>query len=78
MQVLWYYFHLKFQYISNGQKLILSKDEMRKEGIKSPDRSDALMMGVFFAERTFETNKMPQYGKMDADLLHPAYAEGMA
>lgn len=69
---------IKFKYRSNGQKLILSKDEMRKEGIKSPDRSDALMMGVFFAERTFETNKMPQYGKMDADLLHPAYAEGMA
>lgn len=62
---------IKFKYRSNGQKQILSKDEMRKEGLKSPDRADALMMGAFFAERTFERSKMPQYGAKHDDLLSP-------
>lgn len=69
---------IKFKFRSNGQKLILSKDDMRKEGFKSPDRADALMMAVFFAERTFEVERMPAYGDtsfdpLRNDALHPAF-----
>ena len=38
---------IRFKYKSNGERLILSKDEMRKQGIHSPDRADSLMMAVF-------------------------------
>ena len=38
---------IRFKYKSNGERLILSKDDMRKEGIHSPDRADSLMMAVF-------------------------------
>ena len=38
---------IKFKYrIGGGQKKILSKDEMRKEGLKSPDYADSLMMAM--------------------------------
>ena len=30
-----------------GRKVIMSKDEMRKEGLNSPDRCDALVMAVY-------------------------------
>lgn len=35
---------LKYKFKSNGQKVLESKDEAKKRGIKSPDRADALMM----------------------------------
>lgn len=38
---------IRFKYKSNGERLIMSKDEMRKQGIHSPDRADSLMMSVF-------------------------------
>jgi hypothetical protein len=41
---------IKFKYRSNEQKMIVSKDDMRKEGIKSPDRADALMMALYFKD----------------------------
>lgn len=44
---------MKFKYKSNGQKTIVSKDEMRKEGLKSPDKADALMMAIYHCQRTF-------------------------
>ena len=69
---------IQFKYRSDDKKQIISKDEMRKDGLKSPDRADALMMAVFFAERTFEVSRMPAYGNTSADLLHPEYAEGVA
>lgn len=37
---------IKFKYKLNGIKTILSKDEMRKQGFKSPDYADALMMAM--------------------------------
>ncbi|MFH1281802.1 MAG: phage terminase large subunit [Candidatus Omnitrophota bacterium] len=43
---------IRYKYMSKGQKMIISKDEMRKEGIKSPDEADALMMAVSVTERT--------------------------
>lgn len=70
---------IQFTHRSNGQKIIFSKEEMRKKDIKSPDRADALMMAVFYAEKAFEVNKMPAYGAPAGDLmahdaLHPEHA----
>jgi hypothetical protein len=42
---------IRFKYKSNGERLIMSKDEMRKQGIHSPDRADSLMMAVFCIKR---------------------------
>ena len=36
---------IRFKY-KKGKRCIVSKDEMRKEGIKSPNKADALMMAV--------------------------------
>jgi len=41
---------IKYKYKSNGEKMIVSKDEMRKEGIKSPDRCDALAMALYYKD----------------------------
>lgn len=37
---------IRYKYTSKGQKAIIPKDEMRKDGIKSPDMADALMMAI--------------------------------
>ena len=66
---------IKFQYKSNGQLAILSKDIMRKEGIKSPDRADALMMAVSQIDNCLsrkyedENNSLPRYGTSDDSFL---------
>jgi len=38
---------LMFTHKSNGQKILLSKEQMRTKGFKSPDPADALMMALF-------------------------------
>lgn len=51
---------IRYKFMRNEQKMIVSKDDMRKEGIKSPDRADALMMALYFKESVFSprtTNK---------------------
>lgn len=45
---------LRFKYKSDGSKYVLSKDDMRKEGLKSPDRADALMMAIYYTDRVFQ------------------------
>lgn len=52
---------IRFKYKSNGERLILSKDDMRKEGIHSPDRADSLMMAVFCIKRFLNDNVV--YGR---------------
>ena len=44
---------LRYKYKSNGKKAIISKDEMRKDNFKSPDRADALMMALYYTDRVF-------------------------
>ena len=44
---------IRYKFKSNGEKAIISKDEMRKKGIRSPDRADALMMAVYFSDKVF-------------------------
>jgi phage terminase large subunit len=44
----------KFRYMGNGKRIVVSKDEMRKDGLKSPDRADALMMAIFYCDVMFK------------------------
>jgi hypothetical protein len=39
---------IRYKYKSDGKKTILGKDEMRKEGLKSPDCVESLMMALFY------------------------------
>ena len=51
---------IRYDYKSDGSRLIMSKEKMRKEGIKSPDRADSLMMAIYAVEnlktRSFSSN----------------------
>lgn len=44
---------IKYKFKSDSKKAIVSKDEMRKDGLKSPDRADALMMALYYTDRIF-------------------------
>ncbi len=44
---------LRYKYNSNNIKSIITKDEMRKDNLKSPDRADALMMSLYYTDRIF-------------------------
>ena len=63
---------IRYKYMSNGKKAIVGKDEMRKDGLKSPDRADALAMCVYYKdntlnERDYEDKTMPQeYAMVEA------------
>jgi hypothetical protein len=54
---------IRFKYNSSGQKLIVSKDEMRKEGLKSPDRADALMYACYFKDQFNDITRNSGYIK---------------
>ena len=65
---------IKFKYKSDGKRIMVSKDEMRKEGLRSPDRADALCMAIYYSQMVFEDRfSLPKYGDVSADLLHPEY-----
>ena len=49
---------IKFEY-RKGKRAIVSKDKMRKDGIKSPDRTDALMMAVWGAGKSLNKAQPP-------------------
>jgi len=51
---------IRYKYTSKGQKMIISKDDMRKNGIKSPDIADALMMAVSIVGRSEVREFTPQ------------------
>lgn len=50
---------IRYDYKSDGTRLIMSKEKMRKEGLHSPDRADSLMMAVFAIETCLKDNKKP-------------------
>lgn len=41
---------IRYDYKSDGTRLIMSKEKMRSKGVKSPDRADSLMMAVYCAK----------------------------
>lgn len=47
---------IKIKFRSNELKSIVSKEEMRKEGLKSPDRADALMMACMYKDAVIRTS----------------------
>lgn len=61
---------LCYSFRKEGLRYVVSKDDMRKEGFKSPDRADALMMAVYFADQLmgskFSDNN--SYAVMDRDV----------
>ena len=56
---------VRYKYTSKGQKRLVSKDDMRKEGIKSPDIADALMMAASYTKKTTQRKQFtPQRQKV--------------
>lgn len=55
---------IRYKYKSNGERLIVSKDEMRADGIKSPDRADSLMMTVFCAKYLMGDNQLSAHNRI--------------
>ena len=52
---------------SSGQIVVESKDDMRKRGISSPDRADALAMAIYYAGKIGQRTPKPT-----ADLVRAA------
>lgn len=52
---------IRYTYNSKGQRVLISKEVLKRQGIKSPDRADALMIAVFFAESTLTIQRGEQY-----------------
>jgi phage terminase large subunit len=44
---------VRYKFKSNGTKGIVSKDEMKSDGVKSPDRADSLAMALYFKSKPF-------------------------
>ena len=65
----------RFGYGSNDERYIWSKERMRKEGYKSPNRSDALVIACSLTKIAFDRedsrrtgNQRPAYGIMDESM----------
>lgn len=58
---------IRYKFRSNGQKCIVSKDEMRKDGLKSPDRADALMMAVAGCDSALDARQMARLPRQAVD-----------
>jgi len=58
---------IRYKFQSNGNKIIVSKDEMRKDGLKSPDRADALMMAVAGCDSALDTRQMARLPRQAVD-----------
>lgn len=50
---------IRYNFMRNGRKGIVTKDEMRKDNLKSPDRADALMMALYYTDRIFSERIRP-------------------
>ena len=64
---------LKYGFTSKGQIIIESKDDLRKRGLKSPDRADALAIAYFTPVPTLKEpvvvhDAMAEYGQISPDL----------
>lgn len=60
----------KFRSTGKGQKAIIGKEELRKEGLKSPDRADALMMACCYEALLTRKSDMPleMQGQIQSNL----------
>jgi phage terminase large subunit len=65
---------IRYKYMSSGKKAVVGKDEMKKDGVKSPDRADALAMAVYYKdnvlnERESEDRTMPSSYNLEESLI---------
>ena len=63
---------IRYSFNSRGKREIVSKENMRKEGIKSPDYADTLMMAIAECDRTERAsfNKhLPRFADSEAQLI---------
>lgn len=61
---------IRFEYRSErGLKAIVSKDKMKHEGIKSPDRADALMMAIYYRQQAILKRSGREFAKSTYDVL---------
>lgn len=61
---------IKYEFDHNQRRVLVSKDKMRRDGIKSPNRADALIMAVSLIgqvkekqDRQYEPEQYQQYSK---------------
>jgi hypothetical protein len=45
---------LRYRFLPDGRRILISKEELRKEGIKSPNRADALLMASSLIKGVFK------------------------
>lgn len=66
---------LRFLYRSDKTKMLITKEKMRKDGIKSPDRADALLMAASCCHIAFTYNPkdsgLPRIAIMDDPFKTP-------
>ena len=58
---------IRYKFRSSGHKAIVSKDDMRKDGLKSPDRADALMMAVAGCDSALDARQMARLPRQAVD-----------
>jgi hypothetical protein len=63
---------IRYKYKSDGKRIIMSKDEMRREGLTSPDRADALMMAVYYCDAQFNNGFDERHSSQNTS--RPQYA----
>ena len=64
---------LRYKYLSDGRRILISKDDMRKLGVKSPNMADALIMATNLIkninwQQERQYTSMPQYSR-EANLF---------
>jgi len=63
---------LRYTYDHYQRKILVSKEKMRKDGVKSPNLADSLIMAVSligeidYSQQNQYSNRMPQYSKEDS------------
>jgi len=66
---------LKYKFYSSGDRLIESKEDMKKRGLPSPDYADALMMAISVADLTAEPTKEKTSGDLFWERVHSDIAK---
>ena len=56
---------LRYEYDNNQRRILISKDKMKKTGVKSPNMADALIMAVSLIEEV-KSKQDNQYGAIRA------------
>ena len=60
---------LKYQFTSRGQLKLESKEDMKKRGLKSPDRADALAIAVYGFKYLLQPKRLVEYEKKEDEEM---------